>query len=474
MSKLNPSTRGSGKKNPESETRLAGGGGLKAAVQDDLSQLERCVLANMLWEDNAYQDGQLIADQIRKLVPKCSGLDVATLAVKARKEQKLRHTPLFLAALMCKTHKEHVQATLNEIITRPDQLTDFLAIYKKEREKDGKKGLKPIANAAKKGLALCFNKFNEYQFAKYDRDGEIKLRDVMRLTHPVPLEGQEELFKKIRERTLTPPDTWEVALSAGKDKRETWTRLIEEGKLGSLAFLRNLRNMKDVHVDANVIKKGLKEIKPYMLLPLNFFAAVKHAPEFKADIQELMFKTYAGLPKLPGLTAMVIDCSGSMNAAVSTKSQYTRLEVAQAMAVVGQFSCEKLDIWGTATKWEKLPYPSSGFDLVEQMQQWDYMGKRSLGSGGIYTRRTLETMRGHYGNTIPDRIMIFSDSQDCDSPGSGKPAPFGKNNYIIDVGAHTHGINYRGIWTAEISGMSEHFLQYVAAYEGISNVFEEE
>lgn len=470
MSKLNPSTKGSGKKSLTTETRLAGGGGSKAAAQDEFSLLKRCVLANLLWEDTAYQDGEVIGDQIRKLVPKCDGLDVATLAVAARKEQKLRHTPLFLAALMCREHREFVEATLKEIITRPDQLTDFLSIYKTEKERSGgKKGIKPIANAAKRGLAACFNKFNEYQFAKYDRDGEIKLRDVMRLVHPQPLPGQEELFKQVRNRTLTAPDTWEVSLSAGKDKKETWTRLIEGGKLGALAFLRNLRNMKDAKVDANVIKKGIKEIKPYMLLPLNFFAAVKYAPEFKAEIQDLMFKTYSGMPKLPGLTVMAIDVSGSMTAAISAKSQFSRMDAAFAMAVIGQFACEKLDIWLTASRWEKIQYPSSGFDLVDQMLR--KVG--SLGGGGIYTAKTLDAMKKELGNTTPDRIMIFSDSQDCDSK-SIIPKPFGKNNYIIDVGNHTHGINYRGIWTAEVSGWSEHFLTYVAAYEGISNVFEED
>lgn len=475
MSKLNPSTKGSGKKGSTSEIRLAGGQGAKAAAQDDFALLKRCVLANLLWEDTAYQDGELIADQIRKLVPKCNGHDVATLTVMARKEQKLRHTPLFLATLMCKHHREYVEATLKEIITRPDQLTDFLAVYKTEKERQGgKKGVKPIANAAKRGLAACFNKFNEYQFAKYDRDGEIKLRDVMRLVHPQPLEGQQELFKKVRDRTLTPPDTWEVALSAGKDKRETWTRLIEEGKLGGLAFLRNLRNMKDVMVDANVIKTGLSKLKTGMLLPLNFFAAVKYAPEFKAEIQNLMLRTYEGMPKLPGLTVMVIDASGSMMTPVSAKSQFDRFEAAQAMAVIGQHACERLDIWGTASKWTKIDYPKTGFDLVEQMNKWKDYGPHFLGGGGIYTRRTLEDIRKSMGKVVPDRIIVFSDSQDCESASSRTPNPFGKHNYIVDVGNHTHGINYKGLWTAEISGWSEHFLQYIMAYEGISNVIDEE
>ena len=71
-----------------------------------------------------------------------------------------------------------------------------------------------------------------------------------------------------------------------------------------------------------------------------------------------------------------------------------------------------------------------------------------------------------------DRIIVFSDSQDCDWPDKRIPKPFGRHNYICDVSAHTKGINYKGVWTAEISGWSEHFLTFIASLEGIENTFE--
>ena len=67
---------------------------------------------------------------------------------------------------------------------------------------------------------------------------------------------------------------------------------------------------------------------------------------------------------------------------------------------------------------------------------------------------------------------MFSDSQDCDRINK-IPKPFGTKNYIVDVSAEKRGINYKGIWTAEVSGWSEHFLTYIAALEGIENKFED-
>lgn len=214
--KVNPRVKATPKM---AEERLAGGTGAKAAVQSNIALLRRAVLANLLWENVAYMDGESVALEIQRLIPLCNPEDVAALTVEARKIQKLRHTPLFLASEMCRyaETKPYVKEVLPQIITRADMLTDFLAIYWKNS------GGKSIANCAKQGLAQAFHNFNEYKFAKYDRDSIIKLRDVMFLVHPKPLnEYETQLFKKVANRTLKTPETWETMLSAGKDKKESW------------------------------------------------------------------------------------------------------------------------------------------------------------------------------------------------------------------------------------------------------------
>ena len=102
------------------------------------------------------------------------------------------------------------------------------------------------------GLARAFTKFDAYQLAKYDSDrGRIKLRDVLFLCHAKPKDAEQAaVWKKLVENTLEFPDTWEVALSAGKDKRENFERLLRESKLGGMAVLRNLRLMLAAGVDA--------------------------------------------------------------------------------------------------------------------------------------------------------------------------------------------------------------------------------
>lgn len=469
MSKLNPLIKSSMK---FEEERLAGGFGMKAAKQDNISLLRRAVLANLLWEKVAYIDGIAVAEEISRLIPLCDPEQVAYLAVEARKIQKLRHTPLFICVEMLKypAHRGYVKYALPLIITRADMITDFIALY--SAQNGGK--VKPLANSAKIGLATTFNNFNEYQFAKYDRNSPVKLRDVMFLVHPTPEQGKEELFKKIASRTLDVPDTWEVALSTGKDKKATWIRLIEEGKIGGLAMLRNIRNMMDAGVEKSIIKKGLDGLKSAMLLPLNYLASARINPEFERDIEDAMIEGYKNLPKLPGKTLFIVDISGSMGNLTSGGSQFSRLDQACAMAMLAANQCEDYELVATAGDdgrrigaHEHIKYPKRGFDLAKQIKK---TGSR-IGGGGIFTRQCLEWCERNIGKDF-DRVIVFSDSQDCDNVNK-TPKPFGKYNYICDVSNNKKGINYKGVWTAEISGWSEHFLTYIAGYEGIQNTFQD-
>jgi hypothetical protein len=186
-------------------------------------QLRRSVLACLLWESQFYEDGVEIAGRIAELVPKVEPKRVAVLAVEAREQMKLRHAPLLLVREMArhKTHRGLVAETLERVIQRADELCEFVAIYWKD-------GRVPLSGQVKKGLAAAFPKFDEYQLAKYDRGGPIKLRDVLFLSHAKPRDDQQAgVWKKLIWGRLAVPDTWEVALSAagadnGVSKREAW------------------------------------------------------------------------------------------------------------------------------------------------------------------------------------------------------------------------------------------------------------
>ena len=478
MSKLNSTRKPTTLKASQTTVgEIAGRVTTMAAAQSNIQLLRRAVLANLLWENVAYMDGQKVVDEIVRLIPLCDPMDVANLTIEARTMQKLRHTPLFLAVQMCKhdATRPYVKDVLPKIVTRADMLTDFMALY----WMDGKC---PICNAAKQGLREAFHNFKEYHFAKYDRDAEIKLRDVMFMVRPKPANQLEAvLYKKIADRTLETPETWEVLLSqahTSAEKAAVWEKLINEGKIGGKAMLMNLRNMQSAGVPRPTIVKGLTELKGAMLLPLDFLKAMRESNGLDRELEDAMLKTYENLPKLPGKTLFIVDVSGSMGSITSSGSTFSRLDQAAAMAMLAANQCEDFELvctagddWSCTEKQEYVAYPSKGFQMFKDI---DAM-RRKLGGGGIFTYQCIEKLRAKLGDKIHNyaRIIVFSDSQDIDvSRGKNlKPRPFGKYNYICDVSAHTRGINYKGVWTAEISGWSEHFLTYIAAFEGIENQF---
>jgi len=144
------------------------------------------------------------------------------------------------------------------------------------------------------------------------------------------------------------------------------------------------------------------------------------------------------------------------------------------MAMFASEVCENISVYVTAgsdysrTHKTELVPARRGFGLVDVIKR----SMITMGGGGIFTRQCLEYIKSKE-REIPDRIMVFSDSQDCDAPDRRIPSPFGKRNYIIDVSAHEHGVNYDGLWTVEISGWSEHFIPFVAAVEGVNLQIEE-
>src|SRR5690348_5888009 len=293
-------------------------------------ELRRSVLACMLWEDQFYEDGVAIAGRIRELAPKVAAEKVAALAVEAREKMKLRHAPLLLVREMARlaTHRQLVAETLLRVIQRADELSEFVALYWSE-------GKQPLSAQVKKGLAAAFTKFDEYALAKYNRASPVKLRDVLFLCHAKPVDAaQAELWKRLVAGELATPDTWEVALSSGADKREAWERLLTENKLGALALLRNLRNMRETSVDEELVLKALRSMKTERVLPFRFLSAARYAPQWEEALEGAMLKSVAAQAKLPGRTALLVDVSGSMTAQLSRRSEMLRTDAAYGLAVL--------------------------------------------------------------------------------------------------------------------------------------------
>jgi hypothetical protein len=408
-------------------------------------QLRRSVLACMLWEDQFYEDGVAIAGRIRELVAKVPPAKVAALAVEAREKMKLRHAPLLLVREMARlaSHRHLVAETLYQVIQRADELSEFVALYWTE-------GKQPLSAQVKKGLAAAFTKFDEYALAKYNRATPVKLRDVLFLSHAKPVDAaQAELWKRLVEGELITPDTWEVALSSGADKRQAWERLLAENKLGALALLRNLRNMAGANVSEKAIREGLARMKTERVLPFRFIAAARYAPQWEPELEKAMLRSLEGQAKLPGKTVLLVDVSGSMDAQLSRRSEMRRNDAAYGLAVLLREIAEQVSVYSFSDQLVRVP-SRQGFALRDAINA-------SQPHSGTYLGKALGEIKESY-----DRLIVITDEQSHD------PVPNPKAlGYMINVASYQNGVGY-GRWT-HIDGWSDSVIEYVRAAEPLLN-----
>ena len=404
-------------------------------------QLRRSVLACMLWEDQFYEDGVAIAGRIRELVAKVPAENVAALAVEAREKMKLRHAPLLLVREMARlaTHRHLVAETLTRVMQRADELSEFVALYWSE-------GKQPLSAQVKKGLAAAFTKFDEYALAKYNRVTPVKLRDVLFLSHAKPLDAaQAALWKRLVEDELATPDTWEVALSSGADKREAWERLLSENKLGALALLRNLRNMAEAKVSEQAIRDGLARMKTARVLPFRFIAAARYAPQWEPELEQAMLRSLEGHARLYGKTVLLVDVSGSMDAQLSRRSEMRRNDAAYGLAILLREIAEEASIYTFSDKLVRVP-ARRGFALRDALNA-------SQPHHGTYLGRALKEIEEKY-----ERLIVITDEQSHD------PVPNPKaRGYMLNVASYQNGVGYRP-WM-HIDGWSDSVIEYIRAAE---------
>lgn len=423
---------------------------LKTRDLSPADMLRRTCMSCLLWEDNFYEDGVSAADRIRENMAKVSQDEAVDILREAKETNKLRHLPLFLLVCMAENRmlrKEDVART----VTRVDDMSELLALY----WKDGKK---PLPAQMVKGMKAAFPKFDEYQFAKYKGSAkEIKLRDVLRIVRPKPeSEEQSALWKRAVSGTLATPDTWEVELSKSKDKKESWTRLLTEKRLGSLALLRNIRNMKNAGCDSSLVRDGIRNAGMGKILPFQILASARLNPEYEDVLEEKLFESIKSFERISGNTLILVDVSGSMSSNLSAKSDMTRCDAAGAVAAIFREVCENVAVYKFNNDARLIP-TRRGFALIDQFNP--------RGGTNIYGSVKQAVEEQKRSGFVPDRIVVFTDEQDNYGQ-YNEVAVFAKHGYIVNVAGYQNGVFYQTAskWV-HISGWSDGVVKFITENE---------
>ncbi len=426
------------------KTRITTHEGAPAKHINVEQELRRSLMSCLLWEKSFYESGEDIAVRISRLADQCSLETLAQLAVEARTVFKLRHAPLLILLAMIKRGTAITARAIEDTINRPDEITELVALY----WRDGKK---TITRQMRMGLSKAFLKFNEYQLAKWNRDGAVKLRDVLFLIHAKPSKDKEALFKRIAEKQLATPNTWESRMAAGENKKDVFEDLLRNESLGYMALLKNLRGMNECGVDRELIISAIAR-PAASILPFRFISAAKHAPMFEPQLDSAMTKLLDCSDRIAGKTVLLVDVSGSMDGAISAKSDLNRIDAACALAILLSGICDDIRIFTFSNAVVEVP-ARKGMALRDAIVKSQAHGGTDLGAAV-----------SHVLNKVPhERLIVISDEQSS----TRIPDPKGLA-YMLNVASYQNGIGY-GPWI-HIDGFSEACVDYIQEHERANNL----
>lgn len=390
---------------------LAGGEAYKQSNELSLVSL----LLTSFVNDQFYRDSKKSLEDLKKLITNIKDKEfIAKAAIFARDKFGMRSITHALAAELTSElgGVEWGKNFYDKVVVRVDDMTEILSYYLAYKtNKDNPK----FPNSLKKGFAKAFDKFDEYQLAKYSgANKEVKLVDVVNIVHPVPNARNKEALRLLINGKLKNTETWEAKLSkAGQDaeseedltklKSDAWIELLSSRKIGYFALLRNLRNIIsqspdaislacDLLVDENLIRKS-------RVLPFRFSTAYdeisklgssKEVRDVLIAINKALDISTANVPKFDGETLLVMDVSGSMSGRPS--------EIASLFGAVLAKS-NNCDVMTFSTSANYMKY--NPMDSVMTIRD-----KFRFSGGGTNIRSVFQKANKPY-----DNIIILSDFQ---------------------------------------------------------------
>jgi hypothetical protein len=408
------------------------------------------------------------------------------------------------------------------IVKRPDDVKAVLLAHRFFF------GLKSLPNGLAFGLADAVAKFGERGLMKYDAPGFPMWKDVLcwlprKAGWPLKNEVAKYFItgkvvdaaktpviaarKELAKRTVFDAEAkdltrksfanWEVVLSQfPKDKTDVWSFLIDEGLVGYMALLRNLRNILQAGVNADLVQKvSMKladkdEVARSKQLPFRFLAA-KRAVEGmsgtvdSADFSELMAavelaanEACANVPELPGVTVIFADNSGSMDNKVSEKSEMSCKDAANMLAGIVARVAERpyVCVFGEDLKEVRWAKTDTVIGIAEKARG-TYVGGSTNGF------KCVEWLMKQ--SFSPSRVIILSDMQMwrdsesishassfCDLWAKYVKSGKGKDTWLHSVHLDGYGDNVvdEGGRVNQVAGFTEKVFTMLLQTEGVMGV----
>ncbi|MDD5043795.1 MAG: TROVE domain-containing protein [Patescibacteria group bacterium] len=494
-------------------------GGL-AFTLEPCSKLYTRVCSSLAGEDKFYTNGKTVDSELLTDIQEAAKVNpefILRLAAYARQKMNIRSTPIVLLAeaAALPACKPFVRRWAPEIIRRADEPAEVIAYWVKRHGPIGSHGTAggehAFPNSLSRGIGDVLERFDEYQFAKYDRNNcAISLRDVLRIVRPTPktaecsalyrylvsgqvdsqllpkLAAKAELMRKqefnaeARELITKAHATWEVVISKFGSRAEVWNEI----NLSFMAGLRNLRNLLEKNADqalAQVIAmlRDAEHVKRSRQLPSRFYSAYRAITPYESGrcmcyeqqteesdkvanhpmvnaareaILQALASSVVNLPRLSGRTFITADNSGSMQTPISAKSTVCRRDIANLLAAIAHTMCDEAicSVFGTHHKVVPVVREDSILTNMDRLANTDVDHSTNAYLAVKHLRET---------RTRVDRIILFSDMQcyDLEARNNGYWCESGqslteelhKYRSTVNPQVHLYSVDLAGYGTAQ-------------------------
>ena len=415
------------------------------AMTPELELYTAVVTASL--SDLFYEKRDERVERIANLVGKVSPEFVARLAVYTRTEMHLRSIPLLLLVELAKVHNgdDLVARAVEKTVQRADEIMELLMCYQwRNPSRDARKKLNKLSRQLQKGLQQAFNHFDEYQFAKYDRDNiSVKLRDALFVVHPKAKDEQQQfLFDMIASQQLPVPYTWETELSAlgqqhfenGAERQEAfrqkWEELVASGKVGYMALMRNLRNLLEADVSRAammVVNRRLSDpiqVAKSKQLPFRYLSAYRemekvhslHTQAVMSALEAAVRHSAANIKGFDENTRVLLasDVSGSMWRSISPRNTVQYYDIGLFLSMLLKSRCHQVIAGIFGDTWKAVNMPADNI-LMATSQLRRMEGEVGYSTNGY---KVIDWLISH--KIQMDKVMMFTDLQMWDSSYSDK------------------------------------------------------
>lgn len=398
----------------------------KSLEEDWLNNLFSNMLENRFYETSDTQMKRYI-ELTKQMLEKHGPAFVGRAAYFARNELGMRSISQLTAAMLNSAQFEGKRNFFKNYMKRPDDVSEIFAILESMDEKR--------SHALVRGAADYISGLSAYQMDKYAmRRKNFSMIDLINITHP-----KSDVVDRFYNGTLEKADTWEQKISASKDedeKSQNWRELVENGKLGYLALIRNLNNILDSNVDENWIVNYLvpqitnaNKIHKSLVFPYQIYVAYKNLEVKQLNVisalSDAFRESVKNIPGLEGTSLVVLDVSGSMEDKMSGRGTMTIKEVCACYAAAIYLANPNSEFvkFGTYAKKQDYNRLNNVFCMIEMMQYNDGC------CYGTDINQVWNTLDKHY-----DRIFLFSDMQVMeDDYWRGNPV-YSMNSYLRTYG----------------------------------------